>query len=161
MAAATLQHTGMQRFSIAAAKPDDCKVCAGLLVEQLREHSIDGSIERLSSVLESVVADATRGFVLLARVEGQIVGLAYAAVILGAEHGGLVAWLEELYVAPAHRSRGIGSALIGAMVEHAHETGIVAIDLEVDASHKRVESLYRKHGFEQLNRSRWVRKVTK
>jgi GNAT superfamily N-acetyltransferase len=151
----------MQRFSIAVAKLDDCTVCAGLLVEQLREHSIDGSVERLSSVLESVIADQTRGFVLLARVEEQIVGLAYAAAILSAEHGGPVAWLEELYVAPAHRSRGIGSALIGAVVERARETGIVAVDLEVDASHVRVEALYRKHGFEQLNRSRWVRKVTK
>jgi GNAT superfamily N-acetyltransferase len=151
----------MQGLFIAAAKLDDCKVCAGLLAEQLREHSVDGSVQRLSSILESIIADGTRGFVLLARVEGRIVGLAYAASILSAEHGGPVAWLEELYVAPAHRSRGIGSALIGAVVGHARERGIVAVDLEVDASHMRVESLYRKHGFEQLNRSRWVRKVTK
>ena len=151
----------MQRFSIEAAKLDDCKVCAGLLVEQLREHRIDCSFERLFNILESVVADRTRGFVLLARVEEQIVGLAYAAAILSAEHGGLVAWLEELYVAPGHRSHGIGSALIGAVVERARDVGIVAVDLEVDASHTRVESLYRKHGFERLDRSRWVRKVTK
>ena len=70
-----------------------------------------------------------------------------------------MALLEELYVAPAHRSRGIGSALIGAVVERARGTGIVAVDLEVDANHMRVESLYRKHGFERLDRSRWVRKV--
>ena len=151
----------MQRFSIAVAKLDDCKVCAGLLVEQLQEHSIDSSVERLAGILKSVVTDGTRGFVLLARVEGQIVGVAYVAAILSAEHVGPVAWLEELYVAPAHRSCGIGSALIGAVIERARETGVVAVDLEVDASHRRVESLYRKHGFERLDRSRWVRKVTK
>ena len=150
----------MQRFSIAGAKLDDCSVCAGLLVEQLREHSIACSVERLSNILESVIADPMRGFVLLARVEGQIVGLAYAAAILSAEHGGPVAWLEELYVAPDHRLGGIGSALIGAVVEGAREMGMVAVDLEVDASHTRVESLYRKHGFERLDRGRWVRKVT-
>jgi GNAT superfamily N-acetyltransferase len=150
----------MQQFFIAAAKLDDCKVCASLLAEQLREHGANCSIHRLSSILESVVADRTRGFVLLARVEGQIVGLAYAAAILSAEHGGPVAWLEELYVAPGHRSCGIGSALIGAVLERALKTGIVAVDLEVDASHKRAESLYRKHGFERLDRSRWVRKLT-
>jgi GNAT superfamily N-acetyltransferase len=155
----TAQHTRMQRFSIAAAKLDDCRVCAGLLVEQLQEHSIDSSVKRLSSILESIVADQTRGFVLVARVEGQIVGLAYAAAILSVEHGGPVVWLEELYVAPDHRSHGIGSALIGAVIEHARVTGIVAVDLEVDASHRRVESLYRQHGFQRLDRSRWVRKV--
>ena len=150
----------MQEFFIAAAKLDECAACAGLLVEQLREHRIDGSVQRLTSILESVVADKTRGFVLIARVAGQIVGLAYAAAILSAEHGGPVAWLEELYVAPGHRSRGIGSALIGAVIDRARETGIVAVDLEVDAGHTRAESLYRRHGFEPLDRSRWVRKLT-
>jgi GNAT superfamily N-acetyltransferase len=149
----------MQPFLISPAGTRDCHECASLLVEQLGEHGVDVSPERLSRLLEAVVAGADRGFVLLARADERIVGVAYAATILSAEHSGLVAWLEELYVAPDYRSRGIGSALVTALVECAHEAGVVAVDLEVDASHRRAESLYRRLGFRPLNRSRWVKEL--
>jgi GNAT superfamily N-acetyltransferase len=152
--------TVTQRFSIAPAAVSDCPECARLLVKHLGEHGVDASAEQLSRVLENVVADAGRGFVLLARDDRWIVGIAYVATILSAEHCGLVAWLEELYVTSSLRSRGIGRALMTAILERARETGIVAIDLEIDAGHSRAESLYRRFGFRPLDRSRWVRELT-
>ena len=149
----------MQTFSIVPAAISDCRECAGLLVEQLGEHGVDASADQLSPVLKRVVADAARGFILLARDDRRIVGIAYVATILSAEHCGLVAWLEELYVTPSLRSRGIGTALVTAVLERARETDIVAIDLEIDAGHSRAESLYRRLGFRPLERSRWVREL--
>lgn len=148
-----------QAFSIASARVSDCTECARLLVQQLAEHGVDASAEQLSRVLDKIVADAARGFVLLARENGRIVGIAYVATILSAEHCGQVAWLEELYVMPSHRSRGIGTALMAAIMERARNAQIVAIDLEIDAGHSRVESLYRRLGFRPLNRSRWVKEL--
>jgi GNAT superfamily N-acetyltransferase len=152
--------TVVQTFSIAPAGVGDCTECARLLVEQLGEHGVDASAEELSRVLEKVATDAARGFIMLARDERRIVGIAYVATILSAEHGGLVAWLEELYVAPSFRSRGIGTALVAAILERAREMDILAIDLEIDAGHSRAESLYRRFGFRRLDRSRWVRELT-
>jgi GNAT superfamily N-acetyltransferase len=149
----------VEEFSIASATVSDCSESARLLVQQLAEHRVDASAEQLSCVLEKIVADAARGFVLLAREKGRIVGIAYVATILSAEHCGLVAWLEELYVMPSDRSRGIGTALIAAIIERARKAGIVAIDLEIDARHSRAESLYRRLGFRPLNRSRWVKEL--
>jgi GNAT superfamily N-acetyltransferase len=149
----------VEEFSIASATVSDCSEGARLLVQQLAEHRVDASAEQLSCVLEKIVADAARGFVLLAREKGRIVGIAYVATILSAEHCGLVAWLEELYVMPSDRSRGIGTALIAAIIERARKAGIVAIDLEIDARHSRAESLCRRLGFRPLNRSRWVKEL--
>ena len=149
----------MQSFLISPAAVRDCSECARLLVGQLGEHGVDTSTERLSDLLEAVVANEGRGFVLLARADEYVVGVAYAATILSAEHGGLVAWHEELYVTPSYRSLGIGSALLAAVVERAHKAGVAAVDLEVDASHSRAESLYRRFGFRRLNRSRWVKEL--
>jgi GNAT superfamily N-acetyltransferase len=111
--------------------------------------------------LEKVVADGTRGFILLARDDLRIVGVAYVATILSAEHCGLVAWLEELYVTPSLRSRGIGSALVTEVLERAREMEVVAIDLEIDAGHSRAEALYQRFGFRRLDRSRWARELNK
>jgi len=128
-------------------------------VEQLVEHGVSVSADGLLCVLEEVVADETRGFLLLARDDSQIAGVAYVATIPSVEHGGFVVWLEELYVTPAYRSRGIGTALVEAVLERARKMDIVAIDLEIDTEHSRAESLYRRLGFRPLSRSRWVREL--
>ena len=122
---------------------------------------VEASTERLARVLEDVAADIARGFLMLARDGGRIVGVAYVATILSAEHCGPVAWLEELYVTPDYRHRGIGTALVTAVLEKAQKAGIVAVDLEIDLDHNRVISLYERLGFRRLERSRWVREFTK
>jgi GNAT superfamily N-acetyltransferase len=149
----------MEPISTSAATQRDCAECADLLVEQLREHNIDVSAESLRPLLERVVADEQRGFVHVARAEGGLVGVAYVAAILSMEHAGPAAWLEELYVTPAWRQRGVGSALLAAVMKRARAAGMVAVDLEIDAGHNRAVSLYERLGFSHLDRSRWMRKV--
>jgi GNAT superfamily N-acetyltransferase len=146
-----------QQFSLRMATIRDCRPCAGVLLRQLEEHGVDAAEEKLVKILEKVLSDKTNGFILIARTRGNIVGVAYLAIILSAEHCGKVGWLEELYVMPHYRSKGIGTALVTAVLEQTRKMGIVAIDLEVDAAHRRAETLYRRCGFRPLARSRWVR----
>ncbi|MBV9619274.1 MAG: GNAT family N-acetyltransferase [Verrucomicrobia bacterium] len=151
----------MQPISTAAATGPDCAECAILFVEQLREHGIQASGELLCQVLEEVVTDDRHGFVHLARAEGRIVGVAYVATILSMEHLGPAAWLEELYVTPAWRRRGVGSTLVAAVLERARAADMVAVDLEIDVRHNHAASLYERSGFHRLERSRWARKLPK
>lgn len=149
----------MYRVSIEPATANDCRECARLSVQQLAEHGIDASAEALTPVLEDAVADIARGFLVLERDSDRVVGVAYVATILSIEHCGPVVWLEELYVTPDCRHRGIGSALMTAVLKRSQETGSVAIDLEVDAGHSRAISLYQRFGFRRLDRSRWVKEL--
>jgi ribosomal protein S18 acetylase RimI-like enzyme len=151
----------MATFSIALATASDCRECGRLLVNQLAEHDIDASTERLVHLLKEATTDMSRGFLMLARDSGRVVGVAYVATILSAEHCGPVAWLEELYVTPDCSHRGIGTALVTAVLERVQKAGIVAVDLEIDAGRDRVISLYQRFGFRRLERSRWVREFTK
>jgi GNAT superfamily N-acetyltransferase len=146
-----------QQFTIRLATIHDCRECAGVLLRQLAEHGTNASEGTLIKTLEKVLSDKTKGFIFVARSMGKIVGVAYVAIILSAEHCGKVGWLEELYVMPECRSKGIGAALLTAVLERARRLGIVAIDLEVDVAHRRAETLYRRFGFLPLDRSRWVR----
>jgi AhpD family alkylhydroperoxidase len=146
-----------EQISIRLAKMHDCGKCAEVLLRQLAEHGAHPSEKKLVKILKGVLSDKRNGFILIARCSGDIVGVAYVAIILSAEHCGKAGWLEELYVMPDHRSKGIGAALLTAVFERARKLGIVAIDLEVDAAHRRAESLYQRFGFSPLDRSRWVR----
>jgi ribosomal protein S18 acetylase RimI-like enzyme len=144
----------MEVVPLAAADQD---AVAELLVSQMQEHRVQTSAPRLREVVNSVLSDSPRGFILVAKDKGRMVAVAYVAVILSVEHSGPVGWLEELYVSPNHRGTGVGTALLDAVLAQARRRGLVAIDLEVDAEHQRAESLYRRAGFQSLPRSRWAK----
>jgi len=76
------------------------------------------------------------------------------------EHGGLSAWLEELFVVPEHRGSGLGRQLLQAACAHAGERGCAAVDLEVEEAHPRAARLYQRAGFAPHRRARWVKRLT-
>src|SRR5215472_1088667 len=99
---------------------------------------------------------ADRGALLLALEGDERVGLAALSYTWTLEHGGLVAWLDELYVLPRCRGRGLGTALLHAAQNVAKMAGCAALELEVEATHRRAENLYQRAGFEPLPRARWA-----
>jgi len=130
----------------------------GLFEAQLQEHGITTSSDDLRKVAQTIIADRRYGFMLVASApDGNPIGVAYASSLLSLEHGGVSGWVEELYVLPDCRGRGIGSRLIAEVIARARELGWRALDLEVDASHKRAISLYTRHQFQPHARSRFYR----
>lgn len=95
----------------------------------------------------------------MATSDGSAVGVAYATSILSLEHGGWSGWLEEMYVVTSWRGQQVGTQLLAAVIAAATERGWKALDLEVDSGHQRVISLYARHGFNSVHRSRFVRRL--
>ena len=141
--------------SISACGEESMEAAVTLLSAQLREHDLETSIEALRGVTRAVISDPRHGFILLAAAEGEFIGIAYAAAHLSAEHGGIIGWLEELYVLPEWRSHGVGSLLLGEVITRARDLGWRGLELEVVAGHERAVSLYRRHGFHPLSRARF------
>ena len=147
----------MDAVSVTPVTPDDVETIVSLLSAQLQEHDISTPEEGLREVAGAVVEDPRHGFMLLAAAEGRAVGIAYAAAHLSAEHGGVIGWLEELYVVPEWRGCGIGSLLLGAVMSRAQQLQWRGVELEVVAGHERAAALYLRHGFLELPRSRYTR----
>jgi GNAT superfamily N-acetyltransferase len=137
----------------------DREAAIELLVRQLREHAIATPRAAIAAVVDGALADERRALVLVAREGGTAVGIAYVSFTWTLEHGGRSCWLEELYVAPERRERGIGAALLDAVLARARATGCAAIDLEVEAEHARAARLYARRGFTPHTRARWVRRL--
>ncbi len=143
----------------ATADRGDRDALLALLRAQLDEHDIALPDVALARAVDGVLDDAARGLFIVAREgHGQPVrGVAYLALTWSLEHGGRSAWLEELYVYPAWRDKGIGRALVRAVVERATALGCAAVDLEVETAHTRAAHLYEREGFRAHQRARWVR----
>ncbi len=145
---------------ISTIRPDQIDAAVELFGAQLKEHHIEIALEQVRGVIEQVIADEGRGFILVATAaEGEVVGAAFASAFLGMEHGGLSGWLEELYVLPSWRGKQIGSQLVSEIVRLATSRGWRALDLEIEADHRHVASLYQRHGFLPHSRSRFYRKL--
>jgi len=148
-------------FRIALALPSDIEVLARLLGAQLEEHGIALERERLFAAIEGALEIPDRGEFLLARLGSEAVGVAYVSFTWSLEHGGKSAWLEELYVIPSQRERGIGTRLLSSVCERASASGCAAVDLEVESDHVRAAHLYERAGFRPHRRARWVLTPTK
>jgi GNAT superfamily N-acetyltransferase len=138
---------------------EDAPMVTPLLAAQLDEHGIGVPREVLEEAVRGIVTRPERGAVLLARRGHEAVGVAVIPYTWTVEHGGPCAWLDELYVVPDMRAQGIGTRLLVAAMEIAREDGCLAMDLEVDVDHMRVEALYLRHGFHALPRRRFSRSL--
>jgi GNAT superfamily N-acetyltransferase len=146
-------------ITIERASLDDVEVLLELLHQQFNEHGIGFSGKVLKNAISEMITNQNLGFFLITREGGPITGMAAISFAWVLEHGGKSAWLDELYVLPENRGSGIGGMLIEKAVEEATQEGCLAIDLEVDQEHHRVERLYARLGFEPLARTRWVRRL--
>jgi GNAT superfamily N-acetyltransferase len=129
-----------------------------LLRAQFTEHAIELGDGALIAAIHGLLDDSSRGTVLLA-YDPEPVGIAVLAYTWTLEHGGPVAWLDELFVVPDRRGRGIGLAMLRQAVDTAKKGGCRAVDVEVDAQHERAEHLYEREGFERLLRKRWTKRL--
>ena len=141
------------------AQPADRDTALALLVAQLREHEIATPPAAIAAALDGLMAHPERGAVLVATLDGRVVGIAALSTTWTIEHGGSAMWLEELYVEPSYRSHGVGRALLSAAADAARAHGARTLDLEVEASHTRAANLYAREGFRRLERTRWVRRL--
>lgn len=76
------------------------------------------------------------------------VGVAVVTLRRNVWYDGPVALLDELYVAPGHRGRGLGSAIIDRLLRDAVEIGVSAIEINVDQEDVDAQRFYERHGFQ-------------
>ncbi len=144
------------KLTIRRATRRDARQIVPLLVAQLRGLGESTPRCEIAAAVEGMLARPSRGFILLATLGDAPIGVAYVSFVWTLEYGGRSAWLEELYVRPEHRGRGVGRRLLAAAIGRARAAGCAAIDLEVDRGHPRASHLYDREGFRRLPRTRWV-----
>ncbi len=135
---------------VRSADRRDIAALIDLLAAQLSEHGLAAGREQIRRGIE--VAFETGAPLLVARA----VGACLANRIASVEHGGTVLFIEELYVAPDARRRGVARAILSRLLADSRASGMRAIELEVDEGHEPAGALYRSLGFEANKRTPWV-----
>ena len=117
----------------------------GILFESEAEFSADAEKQRVA--LQAILADTAKGKIYVAREGRQVVAMASLLYTISTAEGGKAAIFEDLVVAPEHRKRGIGEALLKHVVNEARAEGILRITLLTDMQNERAQAMYRRVGF--------------
>ena len=117
----------------------------GVLFTQEAELNPDPQKQRRA--LETILRDASRARIYVARDGEAIVAMAALHFTTSTAEGGKVAWFEDCIVRPEYRRKGIGKALLEYVIAQARAEGALRVMLLTDGDNARAHALYRKIGF--------------
>jgi ribosomal protein S18 acetylase RimI-like enzyme len=101
---------------------------------------------KVRMTLDRLASEPNRGEALMIEVGSAPVGYAFLIHYWSNEYGGDIVTIDELYVEPALRDRGIGRRFIEYLEENA-DRDAVGLQLEVAPSNTRAIALYERLGF--------------
>jgi ribosomal protein S18 acetylase RimI-like enzyme len=105
--------------------------------------------EPAAQAFGTLLADRSLGGVWIAEVDGAAVGHVVLTRCFSMEYGGLRGFIDDLYVRPADRGRGIAAALLAAAREAATADGVRALHVEVGPDNALARRLYARAGYEE------------
>lgn len=144
---------------------DDVATIARLFKEDMDDLGVETELSDLEEVARQVVnatsAQQPRCLCRVARLApgGEAVGVVLANFNWSLKFAGRALWIEELYVTPKARRRGIGRILVETVLDWAEENGFRGIDLEAYHGNTPASILYRALGFHRLGRERFYYRI--
>jgi GNAT superfamily N-acetyltransferase len=142
-------------IEVRAATVADRAALVRLLDAQRELHQMDGDAEGVARAVELALSPSSSTWLVVAARSGLVVGALMAHPLVSIEYGGGALWIEELYVEPAHRRRGVARALFAFVADEARRVGLGAIELEVEPSLESALALWGSLGFRPIARQRF------
>jgi ribosomal protein S18 acetylase RimI-like enzyme len=141
--------------SIREATREDLPAVVAAVEELLAElGGSSPSRPQMEAEVGALLDDGALGTLLVAEDDGALVGVLGASWQRAIHVPGRYATIQDLWVDPEWRSRGIGAELVDALAAIAREQGVGRIEVglprETFAAIEQTEAFYRGAGFEHL-----------
>ena len=132
------------------ALPDDIATLVDLMTEFYAES--DYELDRIlaEQAFAALLADERLGYVWLIDENGQDVGYVVLTLRFGMEYGGLIACLDDLFVVPQSRNRGLSTIALIQIRDFCKGMGVRAITVEVSPSNGSAQTVYRRLGLAEV-----------
>jgi len=151
--------TQLARLCIRQARPEDAATitrfnCAmALETEGLRLDE-----DRVKAGVQAVLEDPSKGFYLLAELDGHTAGQLMVTYEWSDWRNGVFWWIQSVYVDPDHRRQGVFTALFRYLLELARQTpGVCGLRLYVEVSNQVAQAVYARLGLERAPYEIWQR----
>jgi ribosomal protein S18 acetylase RimI-like enzyme len=143
------EHMNSIRPVTRAASVKDVSALAILVEQYWSFERIPGfDIQRVEELLRAALSSADgRARCWLAEQAGEPAGYLLAVLVFSLEHGGMMAEIDEFFVAPACRGQGIGAALLRQAERVLQESGVRRLQLQLASGNARAREFYVARGY--------------
>lgn len=114
--------------------------------------------ERVTWAVDQLLKNRFPGVILVAREKRTMLGVALAVYQPSAELGRMLV-VQDFFVDPATRRKGVGRALATKLLEEAKAMHVDRIDLEVLPSNAAAAAFWKSVGFRTLGRTVYSREL--
>ena len=134
------------------AKPEHLDTLVALCAAFHAEMQIEQTDEGRAAGLRPLLEGSPYGAAYLIGPTRAPIG--YVVITFGwsVEFGGLDGFVDEIYVRPGVRGRGIASEVLISLPQALSGAGLRALHLEVDRADEATQRLYQKTGFQSRDR---------
>jgi GNAT superfamily N-acetyltransferase len=129
------------------ASSNDIPLLVGLMAEFYAEAAYDLNHARAAGAFAAILADERLGYVWIIQAEHQDVGHIVLTLKYAMEYSGLVACLDDLYVEPNWRNKGLSTGALVDVRSFCEKIGIRALTVEVAHNNGPAQTVYRRVGF--------------
>lgn len=134
------------------ARPEDLDRVLALADAFHTETGIASDAETRRAGLAPLLEGSPYGAVYLIGPARAPIGYVVVSFGWSVEFGGMDGFVDEIYVRPAVRGRGIATEVLTALPRALAEAGLRALHLEVDRQAETVQRLYARAGFAPRDR---------
>jgi GNAT superfamily N-acetyltransferase len=128
------------------ARPEEAEELLPLMRAYCDFYDASPSDQGLLGMAGALIADPQQGAMFIARDRGEAVGFATLDWKWSSLKGARIGYLEDLYVTPDTRGRGIADALIEACAERCRERGAPAMEWLTAPDNHRAQAVYDRTG---------------
>jgi len=113
---------------------------------------------KITQVIEQLLRNKSSGILLVAHENIEVIGVAVATSLPSTEAGSMLI-VQDFYVEPRSRRRGVGRALVAKLLEEARAIGVERIDLEILSTNEAANGFWRSMSFRPTGRTVFSRAI--
>lgn len=134
------------------ASPEDGPRLVALMSEFYAEGGYPLNHQRAAEAFAALLADERLGHVWFIQADSKDVGHVVVTLCFSMEYGGLIAFVDDLFVRPAFRRAGLGAAALAEVRAFCAKRGVRALFVETGRDNVAAQAVYRRAGFVNTNR---------
>jgi GNAT superfamily N-acetyltransferase len=131
---------------IRPAREDEVEEMLPLIRAYCEFYETEANDEGLRGMFRTLIADPIEGAAFIAREGGRAVGFATLGWKWSSLKGARIGYLEDLFVDPEARGRGIADGLIEICAERCRELGMPAMCWQTAPDNHRAQQVYNRTG---------------
>lgn len=140
--------------AIRNATLDDIHVLVDLMQEFYAQADYPLDRDWAAASFYAFLQDDSLGAIWIVFQDSEPAGYVVLTIRFSMEYGGLDAFIDDLFIRPSYRRRGLGRAALRALFDECARRKVLAVHVEVGHDNVAAKALYRSYGLEPYDDER-------